>query len=135
MDVARSPAADGDEIVVSGELLDHALGETQVAVQRHDHALPDRLNLPDRERILNHVGVADEHDRVCLRRFFQAWFGRRFFFRLSVRQDLARGFGFPSGKAVLNLPVNRIASGYSVSLELKLLAICSPPNGAIIGLD
>src|SRR5450432_2043009 len=44
----------------------------------------------------------------------------------------AAGFGFPSGKAVLNLPVRRIASEYSVPLALKLLAISPPANEAVL---
>ena len=50
----RGPAPDCNEIAVTSELLDHALGETQVAVQRHDQPLPNRLNFSDGERILDH---------------------------------------------------------------------------------
>ena len=39
------------------------------------------------------------------------------------------GFGFPSGKAVLNLPANRIANGYSVYAEVNGIHILSLTGG------
>src|ERR1044072_700585 len=45
---------------------------------------------------------------------------------------LAAGFGFPSGKAVLNLPASRTASEYSVPVALNSLAICAPAIAAIL---
>ena len=42
-------------------------------------------------------------------------------------------FGLPSGKAVLNFPASRMASGYSVPDGLKLLRISSPLICASIG--
>ena len=50
---------------------------------------PIALNLPDRERVLNHVGVSDEHDRVRLRRFFQAGVGDFSSSALAARSGLS----------------------------------------------
>jgi len=47
--------------------------------------------------------------------------------------SVAGGLGLPPGNAVLNFPVNRIASGYSVPEGAKELAICSPDIRASMG--
>jgi len=100
----RGAAAQRDQLVAGGELLDHSQCECQVAIRGHDDAPANASWDIDRRAVGQHVDVGDQDDGV---------------FGLDSRSRGVPGRGFlstrrPSGKAVLNLPLKRSAAAAPV---------------------
>ena len=67
----RGAAAQRDQVVAGGELLDHAHGERQVAVGGHHHAAAEDVLHVDRGAVGEQVDVGDQDHRVLGGRFAQ----------------------------------------------------------------
>ncbi len=64
-------AAEADEVIVAGELLDHALHEVQVAVDGTGDAIAENFLDLDADLVGEHVGIADEDDGAFAAGFLQ----------------------------------------------------------------
>ena len=98
-------AAQRDEVVAGGELLDHAHREGEVAVRRHHDAAAENILHVDRRAVGEQVDVGDEDHRVLGADSRSAGVP-------------ATGLSFsvkPSGNAVLNLPVRRTRERHGVA--------------------
>ncbi len=82
--VLRRATAHADQVAVPGQLLDSVLGEVQVAVERLGKIAEGRLNLAQREIVVDHIRVADQDHRVVVRGFLEP-IRRLFFFLFLIR--------------------------------------------------
>ena len=114
--VRAATRTDAEQHAVAAHVFDQILRERQIVVQWLDENLPHELLPFNADRIVQHVGIADEHDRALLRGFLQPAAFRRF-------GRLRCFFAFFRGRRRIAVGIRRLELARQLDGQILFLAV------------